>query len=378
MNCSRLSSLVVAVVFAIAGRGATVTPRAQEPAVSGQQTYNTYCASCHDQASPRIPPRDALRKLPAARILRTLDFGVMMAVAYPMRRDEREAVAVFLGTTDAEAPLPTAAFCPADRAIMAASPLNDWNGWSATAANTRFQDQASRGLTATSVGRLTLKWAFGFQGDVTAFAAPSILSGTMFVGSASGAVHAIDARAGCLHWVYQANGPVRSALVGVDDGDRRVLVFFDQIGWVYALDARSGGEVWKVRVEEHEATRLTGSPAVHNGLVFVPAASWEETRAMDPRYPCCSFRGSVTALRVRDGSRAWKTFMVDPPQRTGSTALGTPRLGPSGAGIWSTPTVDATRDTAAADAGPCGEPPGRTESNRSTLTLAASTTESAS
>jgi polyvinyl alcohol dehydrogenase (cytochrome) len=37
-------------------------------------------------------------------------------------------------------------------------------------------------------------------------------------------------------------------------------------------------------------------------LVFVPAASWEETRSGNPKYACCTFRGSVSALRVSDGS----------------------------------------------------------------------------
>src|SRR2546428_1180646 len=69
-----------------------------QAAVSGEEVYKSRCAGCHDQVSARIPPREALQKLPATRILRTLDFGLMMSIAYPMRREEREAVANFLGT----------------------------------------------------------------------------------------------------------------------------------------------------------------------------------------------------------------------------------------------------------------------------------------
>ncbi len=82
---------------------------------------------------------------------------------------------------------------------------------------------------------------------------------------------------------------------------------------------------------------------MHDDVAFVPAASWEETRSIDPAYPCCTFRGSVTAVRVADGSVVWKTYFVEPPQRTGATSIGTPTFGPSGAGVWSTPTVDARR-----------------------------------
>ena len=77
--------------------------------------------------------------MPAARILRALDFGVMMSVAYPMRRDEREAVATFLGSGASEPTPPAAAYC-ADRTVKLASRAKvQWNGWSPTDTNTRFQ-----------------------------------------------------------------------------------------------------------------------------------------------------------------------------------------------------------------------------------------------
>jgi polyvinyl alcohol dehydrogenase (cytochrome) len=198
-------------------------------------------------------------------------------------------------------------------------------------------------MTAADVGRLELEWAFGFPGDVIAFAAPTIVGGTLFVGSAGGIVYALDASTGCVHWQYDARGPVRAAPVVAGRGDALTLLFSDQNGGVHAIDARTGTQRWRVRVEEHEATRLTGSFALADDIVFVPAASWEETRSINPGYECCTFRGSVTALRVADGSRVWKTYLVDTPVRTGATSVGTATFGPSGAGVWSTPTVDHER-----------------------------------
>ncbi len=281
--------------------------------------------------------------MPASRILRTLDFGVMMSIAYPLRRNEREAVASFIGTKDAEPALPASASCRGGQAMGSSPSAPSWNGWSPDATNARFQTGGFAGLTTSDLGRLTLKWAFAFQGDIMAVAAPTVHDGTLFVGSAGGSVHAIDAGTGCLYWVFQANGPVRSAPVVADDHGARTLVFSDQIGWVYALDARTGSLRWKERVEEHEAVRLTAAAAVNGDIVFVPAASWEETRAIDAQYPCCTFRGSVTALRVRDGSKVWKAYLVGVPSKTGIAASGADTLGPSGAGVWSTPTVDVPR-----------------------------------
>jgi polyvinyl alcohol dehydrogenase (cytochrome) len=277
-----------------------------------------------------------------ARILRTLDFGLMMSIAYPIRRDEREAVASFLGKGADDAAPPQSAFCKG-QSIMAGAVRESWRGWGPTESNARYQTADGAGLKAADIGKLELKWAYGFSGDVTAFGALTMLNGTLFTGSAGGVVQALDAKTGCLFWTFQANGPVRSAPVVSTDGADTTLVFSDQNGWVYGLEAKTGAKRWSRKVEEHEATRLTGTPAIADGVAFIPAASWEETRSIDPNYRCCTFRGSVTAVRVRDGATVWKSFLVDAPKRTGMTANGTPTFGPSGAGVWSTPTVDRQR-----------------------------------
>ncbi len=333
-------ALGLAVTIVLASPSMAASPASKRP--DGAQTYVKFCAACHDQAAPRIPPRDALVRLSPQRILRTLDFGLMMSVAYPMRRAEREAVAAYLGKgKDSIAP-PASALCTADSRILSSPSKASWTGWGPAPDNMRFQPAAAAGL-GSQIGNLQLKWSFGFPGDVIAFAAPTVIRGTLFVGSAGGMVQALDARTGCIHWSYQAAGPVRTPPTVTADRGRQLLVFTDQIGGVYALDATSGRQAWKTRVETHEATRLTGAIAVHDGLAFVPAASWEESRAVDPAYPCCTFRGSVSALNIRDGKLVWKTWMVPEPQQTHVTAAGTKRYGPSGVGVWSAPAIDAAR-----------------------------------
>jgi polyvinyl alcohol dehydrogenase (cytochrome) len=329
----------VAAVVAAAAFGAVSLSRAQDGRPSGDEVYRKRCAACHDQGVSQAPPRSALETLSAARILRALDFGTMMAIAYPMRRPEREAVARLLGRKGEEIPLPSRS-CPFGSQIMSKPSRSRWSGWSTTASNTRFQSDAHAGLRPSDVSRLELKWAFGFPGDITAFGAPTVVAGTLFVGSAGGLVYALDAGTGCVHWVFQANGPVRSAAVVTDAGRNRILIFGDQIGWLYALDAGTGRRRWSRRPDPHEAARLTGSPVTHDGTVFVPVASWEETRTIDSTYPCCSFRGSIVAFDVRTGSVKWKTYLVGPSKPTGATRVGTPTYGPSGVPVWSTPTVD--------------------------------------
>ena len=312
-------------------------------AASGEEIYARRCAVCHDQANERIPPRAVLQKLPASRIVRELNAGVMMAVGFALSREDRIAVASYLGTNATESGPPPSAFC-ADRTVkLAASPKFSWNGWSPDASNSRFQPADVAHLSVDQVRNLKLKWAFGFDGDVIAFAPPTVIDGELFVGSASGIVHAMRADSGCLQWVFQADGPVRSSILAARLGSGHALLFGDMIGWFYAVQAETGKLLWKTRVDTHDSTRLTGGPAAYEGTVYVPVASWEETRAGDKEYACCTFRGSVVALRISDGMQLWKTWMAGPATEQGKNARGTPVLGPSGVAVWSRPTVDAGR-----------------------------------
>ena len=343
MMRSRCSLSVLAMVLV----GLTV-PRLAEaqattPRAAGEAVYAQRCAVCHDQTSPRIPPRAALNQMPAARILSALDFGVMMTVAYPMSRDEREAVAGFLGTSAPPTALPPRAYCADRRVVVHDKAAASWNGWSPGSTNARYQPAASAGLTIDQVGTLTLKWAFGFDGDVTAFSQPTVIDGQVFVGSAGGMIHALRAESGCLQWTFQAVAPVRSSMLVVPARGTHAVLFGDQTGWFYALDARNGALLWKKRIEAHDAARLTGAPVAHDGVVFVPVASWEETRALDPAYACCTFRGSVVALRIADGEQVWKAQLVPEAKPTGKNRRGTQQLGPSGVGVWAAPTIDAAR-----------------------------------
>jgi len=339
-----IRNLIGPVCIWVAGQGLAPAVALAATPPSGEAVYQRRCAGCHEQTSARIPPRQVLQQMPASRILRTLDFGAMMTVAYPMSRDERQAVAGYLGTNAPAIAFPPSAYCGDRRATISSKPQSSWNGWSPSSNNARYQSAEDAGLNIDQVRKLKLKWAFGFDGDVTSFGQPTVIDGQVFAGSAGGVIHALRAENGCLQWTFQANGPVRSSILAVPFAKGHALLFGDQTGWFYSLDAETGKLLWKKKIEEHDAARLTGAPMAYNGTVFVPVASWEETRSLDPDYSCCTFRGSIVALRIRDGKLAWKSYMIaDPPKQTGKTQRGTPQFGPSGAGIWDAPTLDAKR-----------------------------------
>jgi polyvinyl alcohol dehydrogenase (cytochrome) len=334
----RVYLLAACVAFGFAGAAAGQGP-------SGEALYKARCAACHDNADARTPSRQTLQNMTPSRILRTLDFGAMMTIAYTLNREERQAVANFLGKPGEEPRPRQGAYCK-DRSVRLGDLAKDaWNGWSPSRDNARFVPPELAKLTAAQVPALKLKWAFGFGGDISAMAQPTVIGNHVFVGSAGGVVHALRTDTGCLQWTFQANGPVRSAIVATPLEGGHVLLFGDLTGWFYALEAETGVQLWRVRPEEHEAVRLSAPPVVHNGLVIVPVASWEESRALNADYRCCTFRGSLTALRLRDGSIAWKRFMIPSAAlRTGKTAGGVETFGPSGVGIWGSPAVDVKRN----------------------------------
>jgi len=228
-----------------------------------------------------------------------------------------------------------------------------WNGWSPTPANTHFQPARQAGLTAADVPRLRLRWAFGLPDATSAWSQPTVVGGRVFVGSQAGAVYSLDAKTGCIYWTFAAAAGVRSA-VSVGPGRPRdrtrrgstAAYFSDVKGNVYAVDASTGALFWRRKIDAHPLVRLTGSPTLYAGHLYVPVSSYEESQAAGPRsrYPCCTFRGSVVALDANTGKTVWKTYTIpDAPRPIGTTGEGVRLWGPSGGAIWSAPTIDVKR-----------------------------------
>jgi polyvinyl alcohol dehydrogenase (cytochrome) len=221
-----------------------------------------------------------------------------------------------------------------------------WNGWGADAGNTRFQPASAAQLSAADVPRLKLKWAFGFPGARAVSGQPTVVAGRIFVSADTGDVYALDSQSGCVHWSFHADAAVRSAVtVERPAAGKPFAVFFgDARANVYAVDAVQGTTLWKIHVEDHPLARITGGVRVFEGRVYVPVASGEEGAGGNPAYACCTSRGSVVALNAETGTQVWKTYTIpDAPRPTTKNATGTQLWGPSGAGVWNSPTIDPRR-----------------------------------
>ena len=94
--------------------------------------------------------------------------------------------------------------------------------------------------------------------------------------------------------------PISVGRIGSSEPARYAAYFGDARGNAYAVDAATGRLLWKVSVESHPTARLTGSPVLHRGRLYVPVSSSEEGAGSLPDYECCTFRGSVVALDAVD------------------------------------------------------------------------------
>ena len=303
---------------------------------------------CHDGGNDRAPRLDALRAMTPERALAAMETGPMISMASRRSGAERRALAEFVtGKSFSQkldlAPRPEA-MCQGETGAFDPAISPAWNAWGVNTSNTRFQDAAAAGITADQISRLKVKWAFGFPGDLQAYAQPVVMGGRVFTGSQGGKVYSLSASTGCIYWYFQTAAGVRAA-VSIGKLARGYTAFFgDQGGNVYAVDAATGRLAWKTRVDDFPVARVTGSPTFYNGRLYVPVASGEEAAGSLPGYECCRFRGSLAALDAGTGKPIWKTYTVDEPKRTKKNKVGTQLWGPSGAPIWSSPAIDARRN----------------------------------
>lgn len=311
---------------------------------NGEQVFKQYCAVCHRIGSgTRAPAPGVLRQLQRRSILRALASGVMKAQGSQLTEAERHAVANFLGQPNLGPSNAGSDAC--GHPVPLAKNAPSWNGWGVNPANTdhRQQPAPTAGFSRREIPRLKVKWAFGFPGVSNVYSQPTVFGGRVFVGSENGTVYSLDQQTGCVVWTYRASNTVRTS--PVIDPKTSIAVFGDVAGNVYAVNAASGKLLWKVQTAPgHPAAKITGSPVIANGVAYVPVSSGEEGWAANPHYACCTSRGSVLALDVRTGRIIWKTYTIpEKPRQIGFTLLHVPIYGPSGATIWSTPTVDLKR-----------------------------------
>ncbi len=217
---------------------------------------------------------------------------------------------------------------------------SQWQGWGNGVANSRYSPD---GLASKDLASLRLRWAFAFPDVSSVVGNPVVHGAVVYIGVDNGEVYALDLESACVYWTYKAAAGVRTAPALATINNKSLLYFGDRNANTYALDAITGKELWHSKVDTHPAAILTGSPQYvalpdmpHPYRLIVPVSSTEEGLAAVPTYQCCSFRGSVVSLDALTGEKLWQSYTI----QTTARPTGANTQGPSGAAIWSAPTID--------------------------------------
>ena len=226
--------------------------------------------------------------------------------------------------------------CAAAPFSMAGS---QWNGWGADLENSRYQPG---GLAAGDVPKLKLKWAFAFPGTFVSNGPPIVAGG----------------RVSCLARIapFILSTRIRDASIGRFKRRRRcgrrlrlrrpvrgTSRFLATKGNAYSLDAASGELLWKTHIDEIHGPESALQCFIGGASMF-PLTDGEEGPSMSPNYECCSGRGGLVALDASTGKLIWKTYTIaEEAHVTGKNPAGAKTWGPSGASIWSAPTIDAEK-----------------------------------
>ncbi|HEX3366987.1 PQQ-binding-like beta-propeller repeat protein [Phenylobacterium sp.] len=312
--------------------------------VSGEPIFKARCAGCHEPATGRAPTREMLGARSPEEVYDALTIGAMAPMAQGMSAAEIYGVVRFL---TGKSPVPQTASAPDPNPCKTNGPLQtngpQWNGWGRDVANSRYQPKPD--FAAADIPRLKVKWAFAYPG--TKNTQPLVFGDRVFVASMGGKVYSLDAASGCVHWRFDYRGGGRASMtVGKlkTAPSGWALYFGDDRMYVRAFDASSGKELWKVRVGDHVVGRITGSPALYDGVLYVPLSASEESQGNVAAYPCCTFIGTVVAVDAGTGKILWsQAILNETPHPTRKNAAGTQMYGPAGGALWSAPTIDAKR-----------------------------------
>lgn len=206
----------------------------------------------------------------------------------------------------------------AERLVAADQDTANWLTHGRTYDEQRFSplDQ----INDQNVAGLKLDWYFDLPTDTRAQeATPLIVDGVMYVTSAWSKVFALDARTGKEIWSYDPKVP-REWIINAccDAVNRGVALSNGRIyvgtldGRLVALDAETGKPVWEtLTVDRSMRYSITGAPRVVKGKVIIGNGGAE-----------LGVRGYVTAYDEETGKQVWRFYTVpgEPGKKDGAAS----------------------------------------------------------
>ncbi len=214
-----------------------------------------------------------------------------------------------------------------ERIRNAAAEPHNWLTYWGDYQGTHFTTLAQ--VTPLNVKNLQTKWAAQMPGDTLLQSTPIVIDGVMYTSGMPGQVFALDARTGMEIWKYERKQKVVNPFEsnrfnrGVAVLGNRVFVgTLDAV--LVCLDARTGLPLWETQVADTmEGYSVTAAPLAVKDKIIVGVAGGEH-----------GIRGFLDAYDPQTGRRLWRndTWKDDTWKRGGS-------------GTWLTGSYDPELDT---------------------------------
>ena len=238
----------------------------------------------------------------------------------------------------------------ADRIVHADREPQNWLAHGRTYDEQRYSPL--RQIDASNVGRLGLAWSYATHTTRGLQATPLVVDGRLYATGVWSVVYALDAKTGKELWTYDPQVPREWGRYACCDAvNRGVALWGDSLfvgtldGRLVSLDAKTGRKRWEVdTIDRTRPYTITGAPRVVKGKVLIGNGGAEY-----------GVRGYFTAYDANTGRRIWRFYTVpgDPRKRfeqpeleiAAKTWTGEWWRGGGGGTVWDSMAYDSELDT---------------------------------
>jgi alcohol dehydrogenase (cytochrome c) len=192
-------------------------------------------------------------------------------------------------------------------------------------------------ITRRNVARIKMAWVHQVRQSGYVEMTPLVADGVMYVTEPPSTVTALDVRSGRPIWTYSPTIPPNTITIGSIAPVNRGVAILDETvfvgtvtGHLIALDARSGAVRWDTVVEDNRrAYFLTLAPLALDGRIIVGVSGGE-----------AGIRGFIDGYEAKSGKRLWRTWSIPAPGEPGSQTWKGNSWQTGGGATWLTGSFD--------------------------------------
>jgi quinohemoprotein ethanol dehydrogenase len=187
-------------------------------------------------------------------------------------------------------------------------------------------------VTVDNVGKLGLAWFAEIAERGGYQSTPLVIDGVIYMTAPWSSLYAFDARSGKQLWKVDPKAPrdIAATSICCNISNRGAAYADGKIIWgtidgrLMAVDAKTGQKVWEVRVTDpKQSFSITGAPRIGDGLVFIGVGGSE-----------FHTRGFLVAHDVKTGKQVWKFYTVPGDPSKGADGAASDDVMPMAAKTW--------------------------------------------